>query len=689
MYKKAGFIIIFCLVALNFNFLPVSGADFSADLYKSSEILVKFRNDSKIHKILLENESVEHALIRYRAMEDVEFAEPNYFLKAKLEPVTPLDSDFGKQWYLEKTKAPWAWAKTTGSENVVIAVLDTGLDLDHPDIAPNLYVNEKEIPEDGIDNDGNIYVDDVHGWDFVDGDNDPNPNFEEWYTRDGINHGTVVAGVAAAVGNNNEGIAGISWHSKIMPLRVLDSMGSGDVLTVIEAIDYAIEQKVDVINLSFVGIGFSKSLFLSLERAYSAGAVVVAAAGNEENHGQDLDVLPSYPVCYYGQEGQNIVLGVAALDKDDKKTSYSNYGSKCVDISAPGKDFWSTQVQTDEVAGFENYYGNGWSGTSVSTPLVSGAAALIKSLNPMLSAGEIRDLIIVNADSIDALNPDYAGKLGRGRLNIERSIEAAYLTREMIQEKSGEEFILTAPFKNYSPLVKILREDGSFVKSFNAYNEKFLGGVNIASGDLNGDGTNEIITGAGPGGGPHVRIFKSDGTPVGGFFAYDATLRNGVNVAVGDLDGDGKGEIITGPGKGSAPEIKAFDLKGFLKERFLIFAPDFFGGVNVASGDTDGDGKDEIIAGQATDGSQIRIFGQYLVLKSEFFAFSDFSGGVNVASGDLDGDGKAEIIVGAGQGGSPRVKIFNMKGLLRSEFLAYESDYSDGVKVSPLVGQKP
>jgi subtilisin family serine protease len=734
MAKQLGLIVIFSLIIVNLGPAIVFGAEFDLQTkeFKPGEILVKFVGDPEVKKIFLTNgEGVEEAVKNYEGRPDVEFAEPNYLVKA--EAIASNDPYLDKQWYLNKINVNGAWARSSGSSSTVIAILDTGVDIDHPDLKDNIWVNKGEIPNDGIDNDGSIYVDDVHGWDFTSGDNNPRPDFKEWwFTKEGINHGTIIVGIAAAVGNNARGIAGVAWETKIMPVRVLDSAGQGDVSTIIEGIDYAVEKGADVINLSFIGSGFSKSLFLAMERAYKAGIVVVAAVGNQQTAGGDLDQEPLYPVCYYGGDRENIVMGVAATDKEDKKTTFSNYGTKCVDLAAPGVDFWSTVAYNPGEPGFDEYYSGGWSGSSVAAPLVSGTAALIKSINPALGVSEIRSLITVNADNIDGLNPDYKGKLGSGRLNAARAVEAAYLTVGSSPFSLKKGGILVGPGSALKSEVKTFKEDSTFVKSFLAYNENFLGGVSIVSADLTGDGIAEIITGAGPGGGPHVRIFQQDGAPIGGFFAYISTFRGGVSVAAGDVDGDGKNEIITGagsgggphvrifrkdgapiggfmaypqtfrggvsvavgdidgdkradiivaPGSGMEPLVKIFDSKGNLNTRFLAFGHDFRDGARVAVGDIDGDKIADIAVSKMNGGGEVKIFGQYFVLKSQLTPYSNFQGGINVALGDLDGDNVAEIITGAGSGGGPHVKIYSNRGVLRSEFFAFSQDFGGGVAV--------
>jgi len=684
---------LFSLFFLNSGIIVFSDKNVYASIdkrgenFKDNEILVKFKNNNKVEKIFLRSgDNIQTAIKKYSNRSDVEFAEPNYILESQIIPAE--DPYFSKQWYVDKVNVKGGWERSSGSKEVVIAVLDTGVDVDHPDLADNIWVNMGEIPDDGIDNDRNIYVDDINGWDFVAGDNNPRPDFKEWYfTKEGIDHGTIIAGVISAVGNNARGIVGVAFESKIMPVRVLDSAGSGDVLTVIEGIDYAVEKGADVINLSFIGSGFSKSLFLSLERAYKAGVVVVAAIGNMGISGKNLDEEPLYPVCYYGAAGENIVMGVAAVDKNDQKASFSNYGTKCVDVSAPGTDFWSTVAYNPGEVGFEEYYSGGWSGSSVAAPLVAGTAALIKAINPSLGVQEIRNLIAVNSDNIDNLNSEYRGKLGKGRLNIGRTMEAAYLTVENSPFPLQKGNILVSPMSSFKPEIKTFKEDSNFVKSFFAYNEKFLGGVSIASADTNGNGDGEIITGAGAGGGPHVRIFRQDGTPIGGFMAYPTTFKGGVNVAAGDVDGDGKSEIIVVPMSANSSDkesiAKIFDQKGNLKNKFVPFETGYVGGINVAVGNLDGD-KFAEMAFSKTTGGEILVYGQYLDLKLKFFPFDDTKVEINFSLGDLDGDKVSEIIVGAGKGVGPKVKIYNYKGILRNQFFAFGEDFKGGIRVGVL-----
>ncbi|MEA2065128.1 MAG: S8 family peptidase, partial [Patescibacteria group bacterium] len=470
----------------------------------------------------------------------------------------PNDPFFVYQDYLKLINAQEAWDISDG-EGVVIAVLDSGVDIDHPDLRDNIWINSGEILNDGIDNDYNGYIDDMHGWDFITNSNDPNPKFTSDCIADGscteigINHGTIIAGVIAASGENRGGIIGLAHNAKIMPLRILNEQGVGDTEKVVQAINYAILKKADIINLSLSGITKSENLENSLKRAYKKGILVVAAAGNDviDSNGSDLNITEMYPVC--DPDERNIVLGVGALDNYGKKLSFSNYGEKCVDISAVGERFYSSLFYSNSDKNFSDYYGGWWSGTSGATALVSGTAGLVKSANPNLIGKEIMDIIIDNSDKFVNLEKKYSGKMGRGELNVYSAVKAAVKDIDLtLKKRNYKKYLLAVPSGNFSPMIKTfnLSDDNIFLKEFFAYDKNFRGGVNVATGDIDGDGIDEIIAGAGNGGGPHVRIFDQLGRVKNQFFAYDKNFRGGVNVATGDIDGDGIDEIIAGAGNG-------------------------------------------------------------------------------------------------------------------------------------------
>nr|MCU0680293.1 S8 family serine peptidase [Planctomycetota bacterium] len=461
------------------------------------------------------------------------------FTKAMTDPF------YSKQWYLTKIKAPEAWKKVSATPDIVIAVIDSGIQTNHPDLANNIWKNIGEIPGNNIDDDHNGFVDDYEGWNFVNNTADVNPDFFATKISEiGIVHGTMISGIIAAGGNNGIGVTGEIWQAKIMPIKALDDNGEGSVGSIVKAIDYAINNGADIINLSFVGFDYNHSLQDAITRAYRAGVIVVAAAGNEQSNGDgyDTDKQNVFPACFDAYTKENMVIGVAATDAIDQKANFSSYG-KCVDISAPGISFFNTVAyKSDTDLKFNKYYNGYWSGTSLSTPLVSAALALIMEVNPELNNKEIIEILLGSADNINKLNPAFLGKLGSGRLNVSLAAEVA-----LAKLNSQKGFLLSAPFltiktssKNSESLEKndskneitkkviekkLVEKNGpetqslkifsgvsnELVSDFFPYGEDAKFGYNIATGDIDGDGVSEIITGAGAGGGPHVRIFGSHG----------------------------------------------------------------------------------------------------------------------------------------------------------------------------------
>jgi len=649
----------------------------------------------------------------------------------------PNDPYFNNQWYLSRIGFSSIWNKNFIGKNVIVAVIDSGIYIDHPDLRDNIWRNKFEIFENGKDDDGNGFIDDVNGWDFVNNVPDPRPRLDLGGSDDGLNHGTMIAGIIGAKTNNSIGISGIASNVKIMPLKALDEGGEGKINDVVRAIDYAINNGADIINLSFSGLGYNQGFEEAVERAYRAGILVVAAAGNNNS---DLDQEPLYPACFGGSNNNNIIISVGATDTLDQKAFFSSYGKNCVDISAPGISFFSSSFYDTEDKK-NSYYNGYWSGTSMSAAVVSGSLALIKEANPKLSNKQVLDILIRSSDDINSLNPENLNELGSGRVNLASSVNWAL---EKWENLTGR-FLLfpqvdIIDFKDELEMfnsVRVTSSKGEEESRFFAYDPKFNGSINMVVADLDKDGTSEIITGAGLGGGPHVRIFDNSGNIKGQFFAYDPKFRGGVNVAVGDVDGDGKNEIVTAAGPGGGPHIRIFDQQGKLKGQFFAYNENFTGGVSISVGDIDGDGKSEIaVVPFSKGGSHVKIFNGQGKLTSHFFAYEEdffggarirlgnvygkdsrgktdivispgpgrkpeivvfnnsgekiksflayaekFKGGVNLALGDLDKDGLDEIIAGAGPGGTPHVRAFNSKGELMASFYGLEDEYKGGVVV--------
>ncbi len=363
--------------------------------------------------------SVSEAVSAYEASPEIEYAEPNFVLKPA---AVPNDPSFSMMYALNNTgqtggvkdadiDAPKAWDTTTGSDDVVVAVIDEGVDISHPDLRDKIWTNAAEVAGNGVDDDGNGYVDDVNGWDFVNDDAsvyDPDP-----LTGTGDEHGTHVAGTIAAAGDNGTGITGVSWRTRIMPLKFLGVDG-GYTSDAIEAINYAVDKGVKISNNSWGGGGKSQALQDAIARADSSGHLFVAAAGNggADGVGDDNDATPHYPSSY---SNPNIV-AVAATDDRDTLASFSNFGVTSVDLAAPGVRILSTLPG--------DAYGS-YSGTSMATPHVTGVAALVKSRNLTLGDAKIKAKLLKRLDEKGGL----AGKvLAGGRLNAARAVAVSTRT---------------------------------------------------------------------------------------------------------------------------------------------------------------------------------------------------------------------------------------------------------------------
>ncbi len=335
--------------------------------------------------------------------------------------LTPNDPYFanGYELPLLQIQAPAAWDITTGSSSVVVAVIDSGIDTNHVELSNNIWTNSDELPGNGVDDDKNGYIDDLHGWDFAYNTRELTPTG---------NHGSQVAGLIGAIGNNGTGIAGLNWSVKLMSLIVFPYTGGATTANISEAIHYATDNGAHIINVSIGGVGtnydYTTAYDEAITYAFAHGVTVVAAAGNGQRVdgvGRNLNVNPGSPVCNDGK--YNMVIGVAAVDDDDTKTSWSDYGSNCIDLSAPGREILSTARTTHGNYTNPDYsYGDG---TSFAAPLVAGAAALIKAKYPAATNVQIADVLHRSADSINAVNPNYSGHLGAGRLNVYRALTTA------------------------------------------------------------------------------------------------------------------------------------------------------------------------------------------------------------------------------------------------------------------------
>ncbi|MCC6512052.1 MAG: S8 family serine peptidase [Pirellulaceae bacterium] len=353
-------------------------------------------SDGWYQATLNSNANLSSALQAFQNLTSVALVTPDFRVSVT---ATPNDTNFASQWALENNgaggvadadiDASQAWNYGTSS-SVVVAVIDTGIDYNHVDLASNIWTNTDEVAGNGIDDDRNGYVDDTRGWNFVSDTNNP---------MDDNGHGTHVAGTIGAVGNNGLGISGVAWNVKLMALKFLDGNGSGMLSDAVSAIDYARVNGAKIINASWGGGGFTTALQSAIQRFQNAGGVFVAAAGNE---GRNNATTASYPANYSG------VISVAASTASDTLASFSNFGTN-VEIAAPGQSILST------IPG--NRYAS-YSGTSMASPHVAGALALLWGQSPGLTATQLVSLITTHAD------PVLLNRTTHGRLNVGRAAAA-------------------------------------------------------------------------------------------------------------------------------------------------------------------------------------------------------------------------------------------------------------------------
>jgi serine protease len=393
---------------------------------------------------------------------EVQYAEPWFIQKLTARTSVPNDSLYAFQWSLQKINAPAAWDVTRGDSTIVVAIVDSGVELDHPDLQENIWLNPGETGIDafgrdkrtnGVDDDGNGYVDDWRGWDLVGaqyqtydptiskGDNSPSP------TGSNNNHGTHVAGIVAAATNNFVGVASLASKCRLLAVKTTadnDTRGSGDayVLAGYQGIVYAVSMGAKIINCSWGGAGGAQTEQDIIDYATQHGSLVIGAAGNESSGGFFS------PADYRG------ALSVASTDAGDKLSWYSNYGIN-IDVCAPGENITSTL--------YRHTYAS-MSGTSMASPLAASLAALVKWKYPSYSNLQIAEQVRVTCDNIDAENPGFVGSIGRGRINAFRALTVNTLPSVRLQSyavndlrggngngvpQPAETLSVSCSFKNY------------------------------------------------------------------------------------------------------------------------------------------------------------------------------------------------------------------------------------------------
>ncbi len=596
----------------------------------------------------------------------VEYAEPVREMKIATIPNDPYFSSsnswgqgYDDLWGLKKIKADSAWDVSKG-EGAIVAVIDTGLDYNHEDISGNVLINAGEIPGNGLDDNGNGYVDDVYGWDFSNNDNDP---------MDDNGHGTHVSGTIAATGNNNLGVVGMAPQAKIMVVKSLNQSGSGYTDQLANSIIYATNNGADVINASWGGAFTSQIIRDAVDYAHSRGSIFVAVAGNTGFDG-----------AAFSPANLENSIAVSAVDHNDVITTFSTYGAN-IDVAAPGGESGQTadtrSILSLRAAGTD-IYGDGSGilndkyyrarGTSMAAPHSAGLAALIVSLHPEFSNEEARQVIRKSADDLGETSFDE--KYGFGRINAQaatgmNSACSAQITAPKVNAiTNGENNIvvsgtadcssglgnykleyaasLTAPWMQIGGAYLTAVTNGKLAQWNNPALGRYL--LKLTVTDTSGQSFQDI---AGP-----IYVdpsFKESGWP----FATDAEIVSSPLVA--DLEGDGQNELIFTSGDG---KVCVLDKNGQPKNGWPVASGSFMAGhYDPAVGDVDGNGKLEVVVKTITASvslDQINIYKHDgTVLAGWPKSISQLSIGALFGSGrytspilaDLDNDGASEIIV--------------------------------------------
>ena len=583
----------------------------------------------------------------------VEYVEKNLILKLDLDPNDPYyassgswGQNFADLWGLKKIQSSSAWDVATGSEGVIVAVIDTGADYNHPDLNGNIL----------RDASGKVI-----GRDFAYSDSDP------W---DDHGHGTHVAGTIGAVGNNALGVVGINWKVKIMPLKVFDAYGRGDAAKGAAAMIYAADSGAKVINNSWGGEGYSETVHQAVEYARSKNVVVVASAGNDTT-----DALQKSPAMEPG------AITVSAFDYNDQIGSFSNFGEK-IDVAAPGVEVLSLKASQNNICGSNNTVGTNYcylSGTSMAAPHVSGLAALLLAKNPGFGAEQIRQAVRMGADDVGLA--DWDKNSGYGRINSAKSLGLAAPLEARISSgvKSPDgktlTFSGTAGGQGFSSY-KLAYASGypSGGKSWQVFKTSSLPVAKNQLGELNiGSLTSNIFT-------VKLEAVNTSGQSFIDFYFLDRTLLEGwpanpdiVNTysyysspTVADLDSDGNKEVIVGGNYGRSIFVLSSNgasRPGWPKN--LINNPNYYAdSTQPAVGDINGDNKPEIIfAGFDEDASGNRT-GKVFALKSDGSVLPGWPLSFPDAQpkrptlGDVNGDGKPEIVFGTTTFSRNNVKLY-------------------------------
>jgi subtilisin family serine protease len=560
--------------------------------------------------------SIERAIAKYKRVEGVEYVQPNYYYHLLATPNDPQYTN-PNMYGLGKISAPSAWDLSTGSSAVVVADIDTGMRYTHQDLAPNAWINQAEASgTTGVDDDGNGFVDDINGWDFF--FNDSNP------IDDAGGHGTHTAGTIGAVGNNNLNVVGVCWNVKIMPIKIYSPNGTDSTSAMlVNAYNYITMMKTRGVNIratnnSYGGCGeacgYDQATKDALDAMGNAGIVSAFAAGNSNTNN---DTTPSFPVSYTSPS----VIGVASSTSSDSRSSFSSYGVTTVDLAAPGSQILSTYATSNTATAT-------LSGTSMATPHVTGALALLSAQNPSLSAASLKASLLNNVDVL--ANWNGLVKTG-GRLNVFKAMQNPTVCDFQFSPTTVE---FGNQGGNANQAVTAATNCDYAVKSN-------VNWITIQTGNP-GSGNGQFSYSVGPMPIPLGTGFGRSGTISVG----DKTLtitQPGVapppwGRAVFDYDGDGRTDISAienVSGQMVWHNLKSVD--GYTATNFGLFAGDI-----PVTGDFDGDAKTDIAVWRNSNGDFYYLHSNDGTFHGVHFGTAGDNPRITQ---DFDGDGKADPAV--------------------------------------------